>query len=47
MATVSLKRLRKRFGKIEAVRGIDLEIADGEFVVSSVPRAAARARRCG
>jgi multiple sugar transport system ATP-binding protein len=33
MATVSLKRLCKRFGKIEAVRGIDLEIADREFVV--------------
>jgi multiple sugar transport system ATP-binding protein len=33
MATVSLKRLRKRFGTIEAVRGIDLEIADREFVV--------------
>ena len=33
MATVSLRRLRKRYGKIEAVRGIDLEIADREFVV--------------
>jgi len=33
MATVSLKRLCKRFGKIEAVRSIDLEIADREFVV--------------
>jgi multiple sugar transport system ATP-binding protein len=33
MATVSLKRLCKRFGKIEAVRGIDLDIADREFVV--------------
>jgi multiple sugar transport system ATP-binding protein len=33
MATVSLRKLRKRFGKIEAVRGIDLDIADREFVV--------------
>jgi multiple sugar transport system ATP-binding protein len=33
MATVSLKRLRKLFGTVEAVRGIDLEIADQEFVV--------------
>jgi multiple sugar transport system ATP-binding protein len=33
MATVSLRKLRKRFGKVEAVRGIDLEIADREFVV--------------
>jgi multiple sugar transport system ATP-binding protein len=33
MATVSLRKLRKRFGKVEAVRGIDLDIADREFVV--------------
>jgi multiple sugar transport system ATP-binding protein len=33
MATVSLKRLRKLYGKVQAVRGIDLEIADQEFVV--------------
>ncbi|MEM7022942.1 MAG: ATP-binding cassette domain-containing protein, partial [Pseudomonadota bacterium] len=33
MATVSLKRLSKLFGKVEAVRSIDLEIADQEFVV--------------
>jgi multiple sugar transport system ATP-binding protein len=33
MATVSLRRLRKSFGSVAAVRGIDLEIADREFVV--------------
>ncbi len=33
MATVTLKRLRKSFGSVAAVRGIDLEIADREFVV--------------
>src|SRR5919106_6054202 len=33
MATVSLRKLRKQFGKVEAVRGIDLDIADREFVV--------------
>jgi multiple sugar transport system ATP-binding protein len=32
MATVALERLVKRFGQIEAVRAIDLAIADGEFV---------------
>ncbi|HEX9169616.1 MAG TPA: sn-glycerol-3-phosphate ABC transporter ATP-binding protein UgpC [Roseiarcus sp.] len=32
MATVDLERLVKRFGSIEAVRAIDLAIADGEFV---------------
>ncbi|MBX3530682.1 MAG: sn-glycerol-3-phosphate ABC transporter ATP-binding protein UgpC [Rhizobiaceae bacterium] len=33
MATIELDRLVKRYGKIEAVKGIDLHIADGEFVV--------------
>lgn len=33
MASVRLKELRKSFGDVDVVRGIDLEIADGEFVV--------------
>lgn len=33
MATIELNKLVKRYGTIEAVRGIDLQIADGEFVV--------------
>ena len=33
MATIELEKLAKRYGKVEAVRGIDLQIADGEFVV--------------
>lgn len=33
MATVSLNNLTKRYGKVEVLHGIDLEIADGEFVV--------------
>jgi multiple sugar transport system ATP-binding protein len=33
MARVELRRLVKRFGAVEAVKGIDLAIADGEFVV--------------
>ncbi|MBN9551478.1 MAG: sn-glycerol-3-phosphate ABC transporter ATP-binding protein UgpC, partial [Alphaproteobacteria bacterium] len=32
MATVSLKKLTKRYGNIEIVHGIDLEIADREFI---------------
>ena len=32
MATVALEKLVKRYGAVEAVRAIDLEIADGEFV---------------
>ncbi len=33
MATVTLSNVRKSYGSVEAVRGISLDIADGEFVV--------------
>ncbi|OHV76931.1 ABC transporter ATP-binding protein [Rhizobium sp. LCM 4573] len=33
MATIELDKIVKRYGKIEVVKGIDLSIADGEFVV--------------
>ncbi|TPL02173.1 ABC transporter ATP-binding protein, partial [Mesorhizobium sp. B2-4-14] len=32
MATVSLKKLTKRYGNIEIVHGIDLDITDREFI---------------
>src|SRR5438270_13362249 len=32
MARLQLLRLRKRFGETEALRGIDLDVASGEFV---------------
>jgi multiple sugar transport system ATP-binding protein len=33
MAQVSLRKVVKRFGAVDAVRGVDLDIADKEFVV--------------
>jgi multiple sugar transport system ATP-binding protein len=33
MAPVSFRRLVKRYGPVDVVKGIDLEVADGEFVV--------------
>ena len=33
MADVRLNSLRKSFGEIEIIKGVDLEIADGEFCV--------------
>ena len=33
MAEVTLRRIVKRYDDVEAVRGIDLDIADHEFVV--------------
>jgi multiple sugar transport system ATP-binding protein len=32
MASIRLEKLHKRYGKVHAVRGIDLDIANGEFV---------------
>ncbi len=46
MATIELEKLVKRYGKVEAVRAIDLQIKDGEFVVLSVPPAVASPRPC-
>lgn len=33
MANVTLRRIRKSFGKIEVIHGIDCDIRDGEFIV--------------
>ncbi|QRM57118.1 sn-glycerol-3-phosphate ABC transporter ATP-binding protein UgpC [Sinorhizobium sp. BG8] len=33
MASVSLRKLEKTYGSLRIVKGVDLEIADGEFVV--------------
>ena len=33
MTDVRLTGVKKRFGAVEVLKGVDLEIADGEFVV--------------
>lgn len=33
MATVTLRNLQKRFGQTDVIHGIDIDIADGEFIV--------------
>ncbi|MBT8476802.1 MAG: sn-glycerol-3-phosphate ABC transporter ATP-binding protein UgpC [Alphaproteobacteria bacterium] len=33
MATVALENLRKSYGKTEVIHGVDIDIADGEFIV--------------
>lgn len=33
MATVTLKNIKKSFGKTDVIHGIDMEIEDGEFIV--------------
>lgn len=33
MATVSIKQVKKSYGNVDVMHGVDLEVADGEFVV--------------
>jgi multiple sugar transport system ATP-binding protein len=33
MASLTLRSIRKRFGRTEVIRGVDLDVNDGEFVV--------------
>jgi len=33
MATVKLRDVRKSFGAVEVIKGVDIDVADGEFVV--------------
>ncbi|HVS57341.1 MAG TPA: ATP-binding cassette domain-containing protein, partial [Casimicrobiaceae bacterium] len=33
MAAVSIKAVRKNFGSTQVIRGVDIDIADGEFCV--------------
>ncbi len=33
MATVTLQNLKKSFGKVDVIHGVDIDIADGEFIV--------------
>jgi len=42
MAELALRGVTKRFGEIEAVRGVDLELASGEFVVLLGPSGAGK-----
>ena len=42
MAELALRGVCKRFGEIEAVRGIELELASGEFVVLLGPSGAGK-----
>ncbi|QQP93664.1 sn-glycerol-3-phosphate ABC transporter ATP-binding protein UgpC (plasmid) [Skermanella sp. TT6] len=33
MATVTLRNIRKKYGEVEVIKGVDLDVADREFVV--------------
>jgi ABC-type branched-subunit amino acid transport system ATPase component len=43
-ALLALRGVRKRFGAVQAIDGVDLDIGEGRFVTLLGPRAAARRR---
>src|SRR4030095_130136 len=47
MAEVSLRKVVKRYDEVEAVRGIDLDIADHEFVVLVGPSGCGKSTTLG
>ena len=46
MAAVVIRNVEKAFGATKVIHGVSVEIADGEFVCWSAPRAAASPRCC-
>jgi hypothetical protein len=46
MATVQIRAVEKYFGAAHIIRGVDIDIEDGQFASSSVPRAAASPPCC-
>ena len=44
MPAIRMEGVRKTFGDVQAVRGLDLEIADGEFFAMLGPSSWARPR---
>jgi hypothetical protein len=44
MGSIQLKDVRKAFGAVSIINGVNLDISDGEF--AAVPRAAASRRFC-
>ncbi|TKT81070.1 sn-glycerol-3-phosphate ABC transporter ATP-binding protein UgpC [Aquamicrobium sp. LC103] len=33
MSSLTLRNIQKRFGRVDVIRGVDLDVADGEFIV--------------
>ena len=47
MADIKLTGLKESFGAVDIIKGVDIDIKHGAFVVSSARRAVARAPCCG
>ena len=48
MGAIELKAVEKWFGEVQVIKGVDLQIADGEFVIfRGAVGAAGNPRFCG
>jgi ABC-type sugar transport system ATPase subunit len=47
VSSLRLRNISKRYGQHVAVRGVDLDVADGEFVVLVGPSGCGNPRCCG
>ena len=47
MAAIILKDIRKSFGEVEVIKGVDIDIADGEFIVFVGPSGCGKSTLCG
>ena len=46
MAALEIRDLRNSFGSVEVVRGVSIDIADGEFVVLVGPSGCGKSTLC-
>lgn len=44
MSALEIRNIRKRYGEVETLKGIDIALESGEFLVLLVPPAAASPR---
>ena len=47
MATLELQNIKKSFGAVEVIQGIDIRVDEGEFIVIVGPSAAVNQRCLG
>ena len=47
MANIELKNVRKSYGRVEVIKGVNLDIHSGEFMVFVGPSGCGKSTCCG